>query len=243
MPVPPLPATTTDPHVLREVWRASELARTGMATCQTGFRPLDRELPNGGWPRSAMIELLPQQPGIGEMQLLQPVLRQLSARQRVAFIQPPYQPHAMACRGWELDERNLLWLRPHSSGDALWAAEQVLRNGSCGALILWQSQLRPEALRRLALAAQGADTLFWMVRPLAAASSPSPAPLRIALRPAARGIQAEIVKRRGPHCERTLFIPLAGMPADRLSRTTHHEAPAERAPAAAAARIITPELV
>ena len=53
--------------------------------------------------------------------------------------------------------------------DALWAAEQILRSGCCGALLLWQQHVRSEALRRLHLAAQSGETLFCLMRPLAAA--------------------------------------------------------------------------
>jgi len=109
------------------------------------------ELPNGGWPRSSLVELLVQQHGIGEMQLLKPVLAALSRQQRVAFVQPPYLPHTMAFKAWQLLDKNVLWLRPKTSADALWAAEQTLKNGSCGAVVLWQSNVRPESLRRLNL--------------------------------------------------------------------------------------------
>ena len=163
------------------VWRTSELAVSRATTMTTGHVVLDRELPNGGWPRSALVELLVQQHGIGEMQLLKPALASLSRQQRAALIQPPYLPHAMTCRSWRLNDQNMLWLRPKSSADALWSAEQIIKNGSCGAVVLWQSNVRPEALRRLNLAAQTTDTWLWLVRPLAAAADASVSPLRIAL--------------------------------------------------------------
>ena len=92
------------------------------------------------------------------MQLLKPALAKLATSQRVALIQPRYLPHAMTCKSWGIVDRNLLWLRPRSSADALWSAEQILRNGSCGAVVLWQSNVRSESLRRLNLAAQSTDT-------------------------------------------------------------------------------------
>ena len=155
---------------MRDVWRASELAISRSTTCSTGHAALDAQLPNSGWPRSALIEVLVQQAGIGEMQLLQPTLANLSRTQRIALIQPPYLPHAMACKSWGINERNLLWLRSASSADALWSAEQILKNGSCGAVILWQANVRPEALRRLNLAAQSTDTWLWLMRPLSSSA-------------------------------------------------------------------------
>src|SRR5450830_1779327 len=200
---------------LQDVWRASELALSRSTTCTTGHAVLDAELPNGGWPRSALVEVLLQPAGIGEMQLLKPVLAKLAITQRIALTQPPYLPHAMTCKSWGLVDRNLLWLRPSSSADALWSAEQILKNGSCGAVILWQNNVRSESLRRLNLAAQSTDTWFWLMRPMSAASEASPAPLRLGLRPALCGVKIEIVKRRGPCYDQSLFVPLPDMPTSR----------------------------
>ncbi len=236
-------AAHADVLAMRDIWRADELAVSRSTTCSTGHVTLDAELPNGGWPRSALVELLVQQHGIGEMQLLKPTLVSLSKQQRVALIQPPYLPHAMACRSWQVNDRNVLWLRPGSSADALWSTEQILKNGSCGAVVLWQSNVRAESLRRLNLAAQSTDTWLWLIRPLAAAADASPSPLRIALRPALGGVSVDIIKRRGPHCEAPIFVSLPDMPAGRQLDTEHHETPVHRAPAAATSRISTTALV
>jgi len=227
---------------MRDVWRASELAVSRSTTCTTGHRALDAELPNGGWPRSALVEVLLQQAGIGEMQLLKPTMARLSTNQRIALIQPPYLPHSMACRAWQVNDRNLLWLRPSSCADALWSAEQILKNGSCGAVVLWQSNVRAESLRRLNLAAQSTDTWLWLMRPLSAASDASPSPLRIALRPSLGGVSVDIIKRKGPHCESPIFIPLPDMPAGR-QLGAEHETPIRRVPAITAARVVAPALV
>jgi len=242
----PLPITAAAEHAgalaMRDVWRADQLAVSRATTMTSGHSALDLELPNGGWPRSSLVELLVQQNGIGEMQLLKPMLASLSQKQRVAFIQPPYKPHVMTCRAWNLNERNMLWLRPQSSADALWCTEQFLKNGSFGAVILWQSNVRPEALRRLNLAAQSTDTWFWLVRPMVAAADASPSPLRIALRPALGGITVDIIKRRGPHCESPIFIPLADMPARQLD-SDKNEAPIHRVHPTTTARVAAPALV
>jgi protein ImuA len=185
---------------------------------------------------------LVEQHGIGEMQLLKPCLASLSRKERVAFVQPPYLPHSMACRSWHLNERNLLWLRPQSSADALWAAEQILKNGGCGAVVIWQSNVRPESLRRLNLAAQSTDTWLWLVRPLAAAADASVSPLRIALRPAIGGVSADIIKRKGPTCDAPIFVPLLDMPAPQLP-VPENETPAQRAPAITASRVSTSAMV
>ncbi|MBA5686326.1 translesion DNA synthesis-associated protein ImuA [Duganella sp. LX47W] len=243
LPSPRSTQAALDQVMRTNVWRASERAVSRATTMATGHAMLDQELPNGGWPRSALVELLVQQHGIGEMQLLKPALAGLSRQQRVAFIQPPYLPHVMACRSWRLNEQNVLWLRPKSSADALWSAEQILKNGSCGAVVLWQSNVRPESLRRLNLAAQSTDTWLWLIRPLAAAADASVSPLRIALRPALGGVSVDIVKRKGPTCEAPIFVPLLDMPAGRQLEQDHHEAPRHRVLTTASIGSAVPALV
>ena len=225
------------------VWRASDMARSNVTTHTTGFTMLDAELPRDGWPRSTLIELLPQRAGIGEMQLLKPVLAELSAMQRIALIQPPYRPQVVACTTWGFNATNLLWMRPTSSADALWTTEQILKNGSCGAVILWQTNIRAESLRRLNLAAQSSETWFWVVRPITCSADASPSALRMALRPALGGLSLEIVKRRGPHQDHPLFIPLADMPAGRQLLDENDARVVKRTPAFVTARSATPVLV
>lgn len=228
---------------IQDIWRASELAVSRATTCSTGHHELDSELPNKGWPRSTLVEILLQQAGIGEMQLLRPALAKLSKNQRIALVQPPYIPHALACEIWGIDTSRVLWLRAASTGDALWTAEQILKNGSCGAVILWQSNVRAEALRRLNLASQTTDTWFWLMRPLACAVESSPAPLRLALRPALGGVSLDIIKRRGPASDSPIFIPLAEMPAGRHPLEEKNATAIERTFASVTARNAAPVLV
>lgn len=244
---PPLLATPADQVALDQalrssVWRASELAVSRATTTSTGYSGLDDELPNGGWPRSSLVEILVQQHGIGEMQLLKPALATLSGSRRIALVQPPFLPHSMTCRAWRVNERSVYWLRPTSSADALWSAEQMLKSGAFGAVLLWQSNVRPEALRRLNLASQGTETWLWLVRPLAASADPSPSSLRLALRPSFGGVSIDIIKRKGPHCEHRIFVALSEIPASR-QQDKENEAPAKRAFATAATRSAVPALV
>jgi protein ImuA len=203
----------------------------------TGFAALSAQLPGGGWPLGTLIDLLVQQHGIGELRLLQPTLAALGKRP-IVLLQPPHEPQALALAALGLEPSQLLWVRSGAkASDALWAAEQILRSGCCGALLFWQKQMRGETLRRLHLAAQSSETLFCMLRPLAAAQDASPAPLRLSLKPAAGGVNIGFVKRRGPQRDTPLFLPLT--PA-----LLQRHAPLDRpTPAAAPARSILPSLV
>jgi protein ImuA len=133
------------------LWRASQLARSHTRCIDTGHPSLSNQLPGGGWPVGTMVDLLVQQAGIGEMRLLAPVLAQVAKRQ-IAILQPPHAPQALALAAMGIPPSAALWLRADRTADALWAAEQVLRSGSCGALLFWQTQIRSDSLRRLHLA-------------------------------------------------------------------------------------------
>lgn len=178
------------------LWRASQLSRSQGRCANTGYDQLSAELPGGGWPLGNLIELLVQQPGIGEMQLLRPALKCLNGRS-VMLIQPPHLPQTAAWASWGCTPSCLLWVPAQRAADALWTAEQVLRSGTFGALLLWQDRMRNQALRRLQLAAQESDTLFILVRSLAAADQPSPSPLRLVLQSTPGGLNISILKRRG----------------------------------------------
>lgn len=211
-----------DRDLAQSVWRGDQMASFRSLTEPSGFAALDAELPGGGWPKSALTELLIQQPGIGEIRLLLPALANIAKKSRIAFVEPPHTPHIAAWTSWGLDADKMLMVKTRRTSDALWAAEQILRNGSCGALLFWQPQVRTEALRRLQLASQASDTMFWLVRPLSAGDNSSPAPLRLALTPATGGVNVHVVKRRGPQHEQPVFIAL---PSDYDARQSSDFAP------------------
>ena len=230
-------ASSLAPEALHpSLWLASQLAHAGTRCIDSGHAALSSQLPGGGWPTGTLTDLMLQQPGIGEMRLLQPALAQCAAR-RIVLLQPPHPPQALALAALGLDPAHLLWLRSSRTADALWAAEQVLRSGSCGALLFWASHVRSDSLRRLHLAAQAGETLFFMLRPLAAAQDASPAPLRLALRPAAGGMHIDFLKRRGPQRDAPLFLPLT---PSLLQRHASLDRPVF---APATARGLQPELV
>jgi protein ImuA len=218
------------------LWRASQLAHANTRCVDTGHAALSAQLPGGGWPTGTLVDLLVQQPGIGEIRLLRPALAKVAGR-RIVLLAPPHPPQALALAALGIAPSQLIWIRASRNADALWAAEQVLKSGSCGALLFWQQHARGESLRRLHLAAQSGETLFFLFRPLAAAQDASPSPLRLALRPAAGGIDIDFVKRRGPQRDAPLFLPLTP------SLLLRH-APLDRPlPAPATARGLQPELV
>lgn len=190
------------------LWRASQLAHSLTRCVDTGHLALSSQLPGGGWPTGALTELLLPHSGSGEVRLLAPALAKVQ-RRRIVLLQPPHTPQVLGLAGLGLTPSQLVWVRTERVADSLWAAAQVLQGG-CGALLFWAPpHMRGESLRRLQLAASAGETLFFMMRPRAAAQDSSPAPLRIGVRPVPNGVELSFLKRRGPQRDEPLFLPLA----------------------------------
>lgn len=192
------------------IWRAShfltaqECQQQAVHGTSTGYARLDRELPDGGWPQSGVLELLLAHAGLGEMSLMIPALAHLSQQNRVvAWVSPPWMPYApaLAQRGVKLDQ--VLLVRPTHLRDCLWAMEQCLSSGACAAVLGWPQALQPQQIKRLHMAAQYGKCLGVLMRHRRHGQNASPAPLRIeigtqTLLPNAQ-MQCElrIIKRRG----------------------------------------------
>lgn len=191
----------------RHVWKGQPAPLPPSAQ-PTGHAALDAVLPTGGWPEAALSELLIPVDGVGELQLLWPALARLSqAGERIVLVAPPYIPFAPAWQAAGIELRQLQVVEAGSPRDALWAVEQCLRSGSCGAVLCWPLAADDRALRRLQVAAESGRTLAFAIRPLTAARNPSPAALRIAID--ARPAQLRVLKCRGGLAP-PRPIPLAG---------------------------------
>ncbi|HEU4352469.1 MAG TPA: translesion DNA synthesis-associated protein ImuA, partial [Burkholderiales bacterium] len=186
-------------HILERnpVWRG-RIAGYFFPTVSTTYPPLDRALPGGGWPTGALTEIFCGHEGVGELGLVLPALAALSwAGKRVIWLAPPHLPYAPALATAGVDLANFVVVRTPGRREALWAAEQVLRSGSCHALLGWLRRSDYRELRRLALAAEGSPALMMLFRPPEAARETSPAILRIAVEPEGGALALRILKRRG----------------------------------------------
>jgi hypothetical protein len=171
-------------------------------TLGTGHDELDARLPGGGWPAAALIEVLVDKSGLGEVQLFLPAmaLRQQTAVGEtpwLVWIAPPYEPYAPALVQAGIDLKHLLIVRPASAMEGLWAAEEALRSGACAAVLLWLRGADNRWLRRLKLAAESGGALGILFRPERHRCESSPANLRLLLTRDAERRQLEILKVQG----------------------------------------------
>lgn len=181
------------------LWRAGGSSGARQAVVPSGYADLDRHLPGGGWPCPALIEVLNDRAGIGELSLLLPALRHLSETRvsTLAWLNPPHLPYPPALTERGLGLTRLLVSRPLAGPKVLWAMEQALRSGACAAVLAWTEASDPHALRRLKLAANEGGCLGFLFRSLRHRVHPSPATVRLALSSEDAALVVELVKVQG----------------------------------------------
>jgi cell division inhibitor SulA/protein ImuA len=188
-----------DPKITRllehpAIWRGRSAAqRSGLPT---GFAALDEHLPDRGWPRTGLIEILVSRFGSGELALLVPALAALTravAARWCVWVAPPLVPFApgLAAHGVVLDRVAVV-----GGARPLWAFEQTLGSGACDAVLGWVREPKARDIRRLQLAAERGRTLGVLFRPRRAAREASAAVLRLGVEPLPAGVRLTLIKGR-----------------------------------------------
>ena len=190
------------------VWRADALARPAGAVVSTGYAPLDAQLPGGGWPVGALVEVLQAQSGQNEWRLLLPALARAPAGP-VVLVGAPHMPFGPGLSAQGLATGRLLWVTVAQPAPRMWACEQALRCSDVAAVLAWLPQARADQLRRLQMAASEHAKLLFVMRPAQAQAESSPAVLRVlaAVQADNDALHIEILKRRGPPALQALVMP------------------------------------
>ena len=179
------------------VWRANQWEHYQQATVSSGFKALDQVLPGGGFPQGALTELLTNADGNSSLQLMIPALAQLSHQGRwIAMVAPPHIPYAPTLSRYGIDISKVLLVHPDKD-DMLWAMEQALRAGTCGAVLCWPGSINERQLRRLQLAAEEGNCIGVLFYKQAPQVQSSPAALRMEVSTNEWGMEVNIHKRRG----------------------------------------------
>ena len=198
------------------VWRGGDLEHASHPVLPTGHARLDAELPGGGWPSGTLSEVLHDGAGIGEVTFLAGALARAAEGARlVAWINPPHLPYAPGLAQAGIPVESCLVVRPAHREDALWAAEQALKSGACGAVLLWMERFAEEYawLRRLQMAAESGRAMAVLLRSTAAEKHSTPAHLRVVLARARGALEVRIPKRRGPALVQPVSLACSGSPS------------------------------
>lgn len=189
------------------LWRANALTAAAPQLVASGYAELDRAL-GGGWPVPGLLEVLCDQWGIGELQLLLPLMAALSAPasssvvkpvvlKPILWINPPFEPQALALAQQGLEPVQHWLSRNLNATDAVWAMEQSLRSGACVLVLAWLSGLSMPSLRRLKLAALSGACAGVLFRPQREAAQATTANLRLRLNATPAGLHVELLKVQG----------------------------------------------
>lgn len=205
------------------IWRADALARPAGTVLATGHAALDAQLPGGGWPVGALVEILQAHSAQNEWRLLLPALAR-SGTGPVVLVGAPHMPFGPGLSAQGLAPERLLWVRATAPAARMWACEQALRCAQVEVVLAWLPQTRADQLRRLQMAASEHGKLLFVMRPARAQTESSPAVLRLlaSLQPGGDGVQLEILKRKGPPLAQVLQLP--ARPA-RLTALLAHDGP------------------
>ena len=173
----------------------------------SGITQLDQQLHWRGWPLHSSSELLCEHWGIGELSLLMPLLKKVSRKGRIAWINPPFIPYSPALLSQGITPEKCLLLYP-SESDQWWAAEQVLASSAFAIVMTWFTRQASNTTpyRRLQAAAEKGQCLHFHFRPLSSKQQSSPARLRIQLSSSASQLAVEVLKQPGGWSGQQLVI-------------------------------------
>jgi protein ImuA len=210
------------------VWRGTDWhERGGSKAWPTGYEALDAELPGGGWPANALIEVLQPAQAHAEWALLLPGLaarmRQGNARavggdhRRLVLVAPPFLPFVPGLRAAGIGPERLCCVQKPAAAkasswavDMAWACEQALHCRDVLAVLAWLPDLPLPVLRRLQLAAASQGRPLWLWDRLKGDQRSSPAALRLQLETRENcTLLVRLLKRKGPALDQALLLPRA----------------------------------
>ncbi|UCB54888.1 MAG: translesion DNA synthesis-associated protein ImuA [Thiotrichales bacterium] len=190
------------------IWRAKDRGRYIETGTPSGHPQLDATLPGGGWPANAIMEMVTPQWGMGELQLLLPLMRTITQQKRwILWVSPPYVPYAPALERAGIDMDYVVIIQPDDScKDAFWGIEKALQTRACALVLAWMDWLPNAVVRRLQLAAETGNSLGVLLRHRD--NEHSPAALRLHLHPSDKGVYVKVLKARGSYRYRSVHVNL-----------------------------------
>jgi len=178
-----------------QIWRGNN-HDTLLEVQTTGYPSLDAYL-CGGFPDNSVIELQSLN-GIGELRLIMPYLaKKTAAEKRLIFISPPSTLSSQMLHSNQINPAHIVVLADVATNDALWSAEQCLKSGCVGVVVLWHQLFSSAQVKRLKLAAQQGHASLIIIRQKSALSLSLAVPLCLSISPDTLGLRIAIIKQLG----------------------------------------------
>jgi cell division inhibitor SulA len=135
----------------------SRIAKTGMAA-------LDEMLPDGGWPKHGVVEIIVPDDHAGAIELVLPALRRLARQGRwIAMVTPPLPARTRLFTDDAINANKVLQVNPHPGRSALWTVESMLETGDCAVVLAWpgcDTELMDKRLQMAAVRGKSLCVLF-----------------------------------------------------------------------------------
>lgn len=190
-----VPASSVVIDDLRRQLQRVQVQRADRTIVSSGFRGLDKLLPEHGIPSGSVVEWVSEVVGLRAATIaLYSAAEFLKLPGALAVVDPlhSFHPQALAAPGISLSR--LLLVRPgtaftgdcsseaalsHSErADALWTLEQLARCAGVRVVLAWADRLSATAQRRLQLAVESSGATVFLIRSSAALKQTSWADLR-----------------------------------------------------------------
>lgn len=212
-----LPPSTRSEVVRQLTEQVRQIERGGQRPpaegVSSGCLQLDRLLPQGVFPRGALVEWLGEGPASGASTLALLLARQACLGPGAVVVfdrRGDFYPPAAACLGIDLER--LLLVRPANERDERWAMDQALRSLGVAAVVAWPERLDARVFRRWQLAAEAGKALGLLVRPARARRDPSWAEARLLVEPrpgsGRRRLQVEVLHARGSQAGKSVELEI-----------------------------------
>jgi cell division inhibitor SulA len=143
----------------RNAWE-TPIVRKKPAIIETGIAGLDELLPNRGWPKAGLVEIVIPGDHADATALVLPLLAHLGKQDRwMGMVAPPLIPRSRILSDPYVNALRLMQINPHSGRSDLWTLEQMLRGGHYSVVMGWPSCNPGMMARRLRNAAVGGNSL------------------------------------------------------------------------------------
>jgi hypothetical protein len=172
-------------HALQQLVHTS-VNSASRSHVSSGWKELDRLLPEQGLRRGSLLECFVEPAGAGGGTLalrIAGAVCQPEGHLVVVDSHASFYPPAAAA--WGIELRHLILVRPKKTADALWALDQALRCPAVKAVWSCCGALNDRWFRRFQLAAEHSGCLGIFVRPARYIGQPSWSDIQLRITPAA----------------------------------------------------------